>query len=887
MADLLSPMPTDDPAPFLEAADFARRYGTPSDSLGRRALAGSMRLTDYVGGMFTDIPARLADRSGMGMPGGIFGPEDRRMSAEAANAEFGLEGVLTFDVPVYPGDAAFRLKMARERQFREEVLSRTTMGPLSYIGGFIQGIITDPVGLPLMFAPELLGLGKLASGGWSAMRGGSAVIKAGRVANAARFAGEGAVEGLAGGAIYETANYGLRNNAGEHYTFADATRNLIFGAVLGAGFGGVLGAALPPSWVGGSGRAAREAGEAADGVFDAPEPVQMPREVAAMSEDARAGAAMLAIEAGIDDAPVRIDGLMRAERKAQVGALDEAAGAGGGLGQVEGRLTAEGGARLLDDDVAVTTRGTEIPVRYALAEMRDLVTSHDDDLYPNPDFPAELQPRDRGRAGAAARNKALEGDLNPKRLMREAGAESGAPIVSADGVVESGNGRTIALRRSAATGGEAWDRYLGELKNQGFDIEGMDQPVLVRVRTGALSGEDRVALTREMNADVTERLSPPEQAAADAGALDGGLLAMLQGDDPFAAGNRPFQRAFIDRIAADQLNTMVDEGGALTTAGRTRIQAALVQGAYGDTRLTQALFETGDGNIKTIGQALSDAAPAWSRMRASVDGGLAPPDLDLTANLRSAVDLVRFARDSGKDLAELVALRGGMADMFTGEMLSPETEAFLRLLFRRNKDGTSNFKQQLGGPSIAQGLIAYARRAEAHQPGGDLFGAPDHGPAAAILADVLDWLGKQSDEQAGGGDLLARLQRDGDAAADAAGGPPRETGAAGGDVRGPGGLGDRPGGSGGRPAGGGGAEGAGDVAQGAGEEAAKGLTPPRPRGAAALIAADPELKALSADTDALIAAEGLDVPTPKNGDPDMLAEAIRAAAFCIVEGGAL
>ena len=34
------------------------------------------------------------------------------------------------------------------------------------------------------------------------------------------------------------------------------------------------------------------------------------------------------------------------------------------------------------------------------------------------------------------------------------------------------------------------------------------------------------------------------------------------------------------------------------------------------------------------------------------------------------------------------------------------------------------------------------------------------------------------------------------------------------------------------------------------------------------------------------AAEGLDVPTPKNGDPDTLAEAIRSAAFCLIDGGA-
>ena len=45
--------------------------------------------------------------------------------------------------------------------------------------------------------------------------------------------------------------------------------------------------------------------------------------------------------------------------------------------------------------------------------------------------------------------------------MGDVSAAAGAPIVSPDGVVESGNGRTIALRRAAAKGAPAYAQYKG------------------------------------------------------------------------------------------------------------------------------------------------------------------------------------------------------------------------------------------------------------------------------------------------------------------------------------------------------------------------------------------------------------------------------------------
>lgn len=64
---------------------------------------------------------------------------------------------------------------------------------------------------------------------------------------------------------------------------------------------------------------------------------------------------------------------------------------------------------------------------------------------------------------------------------------SGAPIVSAEGVVESGNGRTMAIRKAYETGkGEAYKQWLNE---QGYDVSGMKNPVLVRERTTAMNDQ--------------------------------------------------------------------------------------------------------------------------------------------------------------------------------------------------------------------------------------------------------------------------------------------------------------------------------------------------------------------------------------------------------------
>lgn len=845
------------------------------------------------------------------------GASDKLDPAEV-KARFGVD----VGHPVTEATAGYLARQARDRAFRDDVLGRADLNPLQTLGAGLAGGLVDPAGLPLLFAPELLGVRSAIEGSLaarSAASAGEAVVKTGRLANIGRGALATGGEGLVGGALFEAPNYGLRRYSGEDdYTLGDSLANVLGAGLFGAGLG-ALGGALHPT--------------------------RAPRAIEGLREESRLGAAALALDAAAEDRPVRVGGLAEAEQ-ARARPTSEALSA---LDETPGDATLR--ARLLDETTAVTTRGTEIPARYALVELKDLVTSHDDDLARNPAFPPELQPRSRERAGAQARNHALEAELNPKRLMRETGAESGAPIVSPDGVVESGNGRTIALRRSAARDGEAYGRYRAELAAQGFDTAGMEQPVLVRLRTQALTGERRAGLAREMNADVTERMGAAEQAMADAAQLDAGVLSAL--DIEGVAGERAFARRFIARVAPDAQNTLIAADGALSKMGAERVKAALMAHAYGDPRLVEALFEAADPNIKTIGQALSEASPEWAALRAAVARGDTPAELDLTGALRAAVDLVRWARDARRPVGEVIAERLGQTEMFGGEAIGAETEAFLRLFYRDEA-----FRRPRAADSIAAALKDYSRQAQAVTPGPDLFGGT---PDAATARDILDTLAGRYAASAEAG------------AAEPAGFDFR---AAGDDVERPRPEGLRPeggggpGGQGGKPEArveggephtvtlyrgekGAAAEGDtfytperaiaeqyagkdGDVVEkkiafrnlltadtwfaakqilglrqssnmpeliaAAREAGYDGITfktstngqeyihipggadrAPAGRGRAeAIIAADPELKALHDDTEALIVANGLDLPKGAgSADPDLMAEAIRAAALCL------
>lgn len=412
-----------------------------------------------------------------------------------------------------------------------------------------------------------------------------------------------------------------------------------------------------------------------------------------------------------------------------------------------GTLTNEGTTQPPGKTEKVYTPGTnrEIEVRHKVVEADDLITSNDANGAVNPNFPKHLQPRDRSRPTSIAQVHDIASKLNPKLLGENPSTASGAPIVSAEGVVESGNGRTMAIRKSYETDkGEAYKQWLGE---QGYDVSGMKNPVLVRERTSSMTDQELRDYTRESNESSTLTMSPTEQAMVDAKAVVD-LLDQYRGGDINSAANRDFVNRFVtELVPTSERGKMLSAGTGLTQDGQRRINAALVAAAYNDTFIVDQVFESTESDIKAIGNALTDVAGFWAKMRDMAINGQIPKDLDVTPNLVEAVHLVQKARVTSTKLADLVA----QDDIFSGAV-DPVTLDFLSVFYRGDK-----YTRARGRERVADALNHYAQQAMQQSNGENLFGDKPKNNTQ-LRGETLDRLDQQeTDKQQ---DIFASPQPD-------------------------------------------------------------------------------------------------------------------------------
>jgi hypothetical protein len=401
-------------------------------------------------------------------------------------------------------------------------------------------------------------------------------------------------------------------------------------------------------------------------------------------------------------------------------------------------------------DVAVTTTGREIPVEYRVVEAADLIASNDEDGNPNPAYPARLQPRDRRRGASQAQIADMAANLNPRLLGRSPKASDGAPIVSREGVIESGNGRTLALRRAYAQGGPQAEAYRAYLTSEGFDVSGFQQPVLVRQR-GDMADADVEAFTREANARDTLGYSATEQAISDGAALSSSTLDLFRGGDIDAAANRDFLRSFFGSVATQtELAGLVDASGRVSQQAVARVRGALLAKAYGDEQIVGDAVESTDSDIRAIIGALTDVAGQWAQMAEAARAQQIDPAMDITANLTEAVGLVSRARREGKPLVDLV----GQGDMFGGDV-APRTKALLGLFFN-----TRDLRKPAGRQRVADRLRLYIEEANKTAAGDGLFGAETKATPDDIVR-VAQEKDRESPDRTQA-DLLARPADDGD-----------------------------------------------------------------------------------------------------------------------------
>jgi len=356
--------------------------------------------------------------------------------------------------------------------------------------------------------------------------------------------------------------------------------------------------------------------------------------------------------------------------------------------------------------------GRAIQVQYEVVDASTLIASHTADFGVNPAYPAALQPRDRGRAASQDQVNAIAANLNPELLGVSPRADSGAPIVGPDGVIESGNGRVLGIMeayRRTTPGGVAYIRKLNEL---GYDTDSFADPVLIARRVSALEEGDRVAFTRSANRSVAARMSPAETAAADARLLDAELLSRYVPDGEIGgAANRDFVRGFMRSLPETERSELMDRGGGLSVAGQRRITAAMLARAYGDASFLARTLEDADNNIKTIGNAMADASGPWAVMKDRVARGEIPRGMDITEDLLNAVRAVMRARDERVPVSRIA----NQAEMFDGP--SEVSKLLLRGLFT-----DTDYRRASSRPNVAALLAGYAEAAARNEAGPRLFG---------------------------------------------------------------------------------------------------------------------------------------------------------------------
>jgi hypothetical protein len=646
-----------DPGDAAFGADwFPRSLATGTSALGSYWRAAEREIRG--GGFFmTGLPAL----------------DDAYLSADEANARFGIADALSFDKPVAAAYAADLFEIKQAELYRADAQMRSSQtrdgwGQVRLFGSaFAAGALTDPAGLALGFVPVFGPSARLRS----ALPGLAAMETSAQLGTRlAGRAGFGAIEGAGSAALFEAvaapAFMGIERR---DYDFTDSLLNL----AIGAGFGGAAGALLRPR------------GDA---------PAIDPPEVATLTPAAREAAHEAAVRALAEGEPVDV-GPAIAEAEARE-AADLAA-----RPQIAARPLAEATVYAPD--------GTSAPVRYAIVDVDDLVTSNTDALTVNPDYPQALQPRDRTRAASEVQIEKFGEPFQPERWGETPGGDTGAPVIGPDGVVESGNGRVIWLRRAYRADDPRAAQMRAWLEAQGYDVEGVQRPVLVRIVQGERSIRDRAQFAAAMNRPAAAAMSVTEQAMADARAIDA-ALDLHSGGASGAAANARFARAAIAGMTSEaERGALVDAQGRLSQDGERRLDAALMARAYDDADLIAARFETRDEDIRTLGGALQDAAPAMAQTAAAIDAGRVDAAFDLRPALKAAAALLRQAKRDGRSVKSLVDELTAQLDMFGGGP-SARTLDVLALIV----DDAGKLRSR---DKITAALNAYARLAlESEQP---------------------------------------------------------------------------------------------------------------------------------------------------------------------------
>lgn len=369
---------------------------------------------------------------------------------------------------------------------------------------------------------------------------------------------------------------------------------------------------------------------------------------------------------------------------------------------------------------AIGMDGSSYDMAYEVKSLDELIASNDAAYGVNPNYPSELQPRDRTREASRQQIENMANDLRPELLGESYKLSDGAPIIGMDNVVESGNGRTLAIGKAYENGrAEEYRTYIEQYAaDRGWDISGINNPVLVRTR---LTDTDRVQFAKLANESDVAQFSASERASSDVDRLpDSSLLKINSDGNINLEQSMDFVRGFVNSLPKSEHGSVITAEGRLSQEGKRRIESALTQRAYGDSSLVTRLAENLDDDGKTVLNALLRAAPQLAQLDDLVKQGGRHSN-SIAQDLAQAAQKLSDLKKNGLTVEDYLN-QGQLID----DGLAPGARDFLNV-FDQNKRSAKAI-----GENIQSKIDEIEAKGDPRQ--GSLFG---DGPEESAALDII------------------------------------------------------------------------------------------------------------------------------------------------------
>ena len=321
----------------------------------------------------------------------------------------------------------------------------------------------------------------------------------------------------------------------------------------------------------------------------------------------------------------------------------------------------------------------------------------------------DLQPRDRTLKESEVLSKERASNLDPEQLLESPTTNTGAPIITKDGTIISGNGRVLSLKEARDNFKENYNTYKNRIsETTGQDLSGIENPILVRVLDDNITQEELVEIADLSNRDIIAQMSATERAQRDSQAMGSDIIQQFKGGDITSLDNQQFVKSFIDKVVTKNEQGNISRDGVLTKEGVTRIQNAILASAYENTDALAVMIDSTDDNIKAISNALLNVAPRFANLKSLISNGTVPAQFDITNQLTDMALKISNARKNNQAVSDIV----NQTDII--QNLDPMVELLIKTIYN---DKLTRAKSQ---KYMTELLGFYVDEAERKQVGGFL-----------------------------------------------------------------------------------------------------------------------------------------------------------------------